>query len=336
MATPRHIDSFQALRALFVTLIFLSHCPGGDSSLLPEGGNAGVSFFFLLSGFVLSYSMHGRTVRFAPFMRARLRRIYPVYLAALVAALPVMSWNFSVANLLTLLTLTQSWWPDPAIFFGGDSPAWFLSDLLFFYILFTLLYKLLSSASLRCALSVAGAAYATEIIVLLTVGDVAGMPWSLYVFPPARLLDFVTGMVMQKLFAEASPKRRIAGIRASVLQMFTVLTVAGAMIAATHLSERFTLSAIYLPVSAAVVLVWALTDSAATPLNRLMRWRPLQSFGAVSLEFYLLHVPVLVVVKRCISDHTAVAALAFALALAAACAMHRLFSCRGQGRCAVS
>ena len=51
-------------------------------------GYVGVSFFFVLSGFILVYSHAGRKISRARFWRSRFARIYPACLFSLVLALP--------------------------------------------------------------------------------------------------------------------------------------------------------------------------------------------------------------------------------------------------------
>lgn len=48
------IATLQSLRFVFVMLIFLSHFEYKEIAPLDAGGDCGVAFFFLLSGYVLS------------------------------------------------------------------------------------------------------------------------------------------------------------------------------------------------------------------------------------------------------------------------------------------
>ncbi len=71
-----------ALRFLFALVVVVCHTVGFTHSL-PHGGYA-VDFFFVLSGFVLSHGLMGRAVSAAEFTAARLARLYPLHLAALL------------------------------------------------------------------------------------------------------------------------------------------------------------------------------------------------------------------------------------------------------------
>ena len=80
----RYIDG---LRALSIVAVVLFHL---DPRLLP-GGFAGVDIFFVVSGFIISGSLHGRIFSgvvdlFALFYTRRSRRIVPALLFMLITA----------------------------------------------------------------------------------------------------------------------------------------------------------------------------------------------------------------------------------------------------------
>ncbi len=113
-------------------------------------GYVAVSFFFLLSGFILSYSyLDGKgTMRGnrRSFYASRLARIYPAYLLAFVLAAPMnIIWSLRVnhaavatfkliTGALLVLTFQQSWTPWTAWYW--NFPAWSVSVEVFFYLTF--------------------------------------------------------------------------------------------------------------------------------------------------------------------------------------------------------
>ena len=82
------IATLQSLRFVFVLLIFLSHFAYGSFQALDAGGDCGVAFFFLLSGFTLSLgydeSLRNGSFRYKTFLCRRLRKIYPLHLLCLL------------------------------------------------------------------------------------------------------------------------------------------------------------------------------------------------------------------------------------------------------------
>ena len=117
-------------------------------------GRVGVNFFFILSGFILTYNYaptiaHWRWREIREFYVARFARVYPVHLLTfLIAAVLLTGVSMaparSAAAAICQLTLTQSFCPDPAVYFSFNAPAWSLSAEAFFYAAFpTLLWLLL-------------------------------------------------------------------------------------------------------------------------------------------------------------------------------------------------
>src|SRR5260370_21844619 len=114
-------------------------------------GYVGVSFFFVLSGFILVYTYGGRPMILKNFWRARFARIYPAYAfsllvtapfffyAALSMNIPFFVWakaHLKLASAL-VLSLLQAWVPPAAL--TWNAVAWSLSVEAFFYVLFPFL-----------------------------------------------------------------------------------------------------------------------------------------------------------------------------------------------------
>jgi len=110
-------------------------------SFLFRHANIGVSYFFILSGFVMSIA-YGNKSRINPFeyLKNRFARIYPVYLLAILLVLTYnITTNSPIDNnglILNILTM-QAWVPGKALSF--NYPGWSLSVEIFFYILFPFL-----------------------------------------------------------------------------------------------------------------------------------------------------------------------------------------------------
>ena len=87
------IATLQSLRFVFVMLIFLSHFDYKDIHALDAGGDCGVAFFFLLSGFVLSLGYGPQisegSFSFGRFLKRRLLKCYPLHILCLLLFLIV-------------------------------------------------------------------------------------------------------------------------------------------------------------------------------------------------------------------------------------------------------
>jgi peptidoglycan/LPS O-acetylase OafA/YrhL len=107
-----------------------------------------VGFFFLLSGFILTYNYADRPgLNALDFWVARLSRLYPIYLLTLVISIPMIIGEFHVRGRLEFIegiTLTplllQGLLPRLATF--ANTVAWALSCELVFYVLFPRLNRM--------------------------------------------------------------------------------------------------------------------------------------------------------------------------------------------------
>lgn len=100
--------------------------------------NVGVSYFFILSGFVMIIAYGGERISFLNYMKSRLARIYPVYLLAIYPVISMFSFhNINKSDLALNLFMVQSWFPAKALTI--NPPGWSLSVELFFYLSFPFL-----------------------------------------------------------------------------------------------------------------------------------------------------------------------------------------------------
>ncbi|MEO6981742.1 MAG: acyltransferase [Edaphobacter sp.] len=107
-------------------------------------GYVSVSFFFMLSGFILAiaYLKDDRPVSKRKFFVRRFARIYPLYIAALALDLPrfVLSqrhmgtgFEHTIGWIVASILLIQAWFANLV---GLNDPSWSLSAEAFFYFIF--------------------------------------------------------------------------------------------------------------------------------------------------------------------------------------------------------
>jgi len=117
----------------------------GPFAPIIDNGYTAVSFFLLLSGFILAYNYSdraraGQLVHWK-FWVARFSRLYPIYLVALLLSYQMLQAEYHVRThaefvhgvVLTPLLL-QGWVPNLATFW--NTPAWTMSTEAFFYLIF--------------------------------------------------------------------------------------------------------------------------------------------------------------------------------------------------------
>ncbi|MDT0317193.1 acyltransferase family protein [Streptomyces millisiae] len=314
-ARPPSLPSLTGLRFFAALLVFFAHVvmpvnlvnqvapvnPFANETIADglghwfgHSGYVGVSFFFVLSGFVLTWSRRPAEGVLA-FWRRRLLKVFPNHLVvwALVMALfaaevtPVRAW-------LPNLFLVHAFVPDVELLTSVNSLSWSLSCELLFYLLFPFLVRPLLRIPERLLWPAAGAAVAGVAAVSLLSAHVipAGAAsalgtdldlglsqlWFAYFFPPSRLFEFVLGVVLARLVVAGRwPRLPVPWVVA--------LAVAGYVVATEGPAPYYFALATIVPV-AAVIGAAATADlrGARTPLNRPVTiW-----LGQVSFAFYMV------------------------------------------------
>jgi len=147
----RHIEALRGLAAMYVVL---HHCKVGKGTWLSYftmQGQAAVMLFFIVSGFVIYYSVHKTPkIKFKKYFWKRFKRIYFILFAALVisylaAVIRYDAWvdpNIKqlVINLLNLQDLDR----HPGyidIPYFKNAPLWSLTYEWWFYMLFFPIFK---------------------------------------------------------------------------------------------------------------------------------------------------------------------------------------------------
>jgi peptidoglycan/LPS O-acetylase OafA/YrhL len=273
---------------------------------LSQIGYAGVSFFFVLSGFILVYVYSGREMPKLRFLQARFARIYPAYFFALIVTLPGFLNNIpylrhihrAILALISYPLLLQAWFPS--ILLVWNPVAWSLSVELIFYLLFPFILPRLDKLNIRGILVWIGSSWLASLLITGSyvflrpdgVAHATSLDNDLFwlgvvkLNPLARLPEFLLGMGFGALFLRARPRVRTWPI------------LAGATAIAAVVALR---SAIPYPVLHTGLLALAfgliIFGFATRPPTGLLASPPLILLGEASYSFYLLHTaPLLVLV----------------------------------------
>lgn len=213
---PRvRLDALTGLRWLAAFWVFGYHMQNFGSLPAPfdlpvQLGSLGVTFFFVLSGFVLTWSMRP-SLKVSTFYTRRFARIWPSHIVALLLAIPVFytlgtpdhGWvkPFDIGILLLSVVLLQGFSRDPVILFSGNPAAWTLSVEMLFYALHPLFGRLLRRATRRGALIVALAAIGIAFAFRAATHVGSGWP-EVVPIPFERVPEFVLGMAIAWAFVQ--------------------------------------------------------------------------------------------------------------------------------------
>lgn len=167
-------------------------------------GYLGVTFFFVLSGFVLTWSARPGLPA-STFYWRRVARIWPAHMVALLLAIPVFYTfapippgsflkPFDLGVLLLSVVLLQAWSANPVILFSGNPAAWTLTCEAFFYALHPWIMRVLVPLTKRGALLLAGGAVAYAFAYRLGILAWPTSWLGAVPLPVQRLPEFVLGM----------------------------------------------------------------------------------------------------------------------------------------------
>lgn len=334
------LESLTGLRWWAAFGVFLHHMTNLAPLPIHQGfalGTYGVMFFFILSGFVLTWS--AQPISTGTFYWRRFARIYPAHLVALALAIPVFysvtpaaeDWwvkPFDLGILLLSVLLIHGWWREPTILFSGNPAAWTLTCEAFFYALHPWLSRLLRLTSSRGALvtatSIVALSFAWRLI------DVAapevlpgGIPW-----PIARLGEFALGMCLAHALRSGwLPRWRVGVILVAGAAAVSIIAMAIAtdwLGAAGDALRPFTNEWMLVLCASLIVAVAARDLRGGASLLR--HW-VLVRLGEASYAFYLVHATVIYATLALVGRQVGAIALAWyplmlVVSLAVAFALH--------------
>ena len=246
---------FEFLRFIAFTLIFIWHAGIWSFGFLPNsnGALAGVSFFFILSGFLSGFSSYDKSVDFSVgntlrYVWNKLKRFYPLYFVTgfiflIFTDIPV---NIAMHNIpacsktlgifLKYLLLIQSWFND-GNYFAINRAGWFLSSIMLSYFM-TIPAKAIATSIRKKANSniVFGIIFiaiglCTVLYCYLTRN--LDSEYYQYIFPVARLGEYFSGMALGYFIKPVCSKLQPAKAGHRILftfgELFSLLLLLAAM-----------------------------------------------------------------------------------------------------------
>ncbi|WP_432497010.1 acyltransferase family protein [Kineococcus gypseus] len=313
---PRELPTLTSLRAaaaLFVVAYHLSRW-----GVLPwpaDGvGVTGVTFFFVLSGFLLTWGYRGG-LDARRFYARRLARVWPAHAVVWCAALlvPITAHPLTAGSAVTNLLLVQSWAPSLGYVFGANGVAWSLSCEVAFYAVFPFAVARMARWGTRTAVRVAAAAFLAETAVAVAV-TVPGTPVWLalagFSNPLLRLPEFLLGI------AAALAVR--SGWRPSWRALLAALALCLGGLAVLH--DRPAPNVWTAPLYVVLIALAAARD--CSPRRSPLAARPLVYAGKVSFALYLVHELVIINLRPLLGTGPLAAAGMVAASAAGAVLLH--------------
>ncbi len=302
-SSSHHILTLQSMRFIFCILIFICHFLESTGKLhFYYGGDAGVTFFFILSGFVLSIGCGPRvedgTFRYVQFLRKRLAKIYPLHLVTFIIALCmsfVTGVKFNIIKTFLHVFMLQEFTLSEDMLKYGTGLSWFLGALFFCYLLFPFLYRQLIVSRNK----VFGALLTIYILLALSIESCcnnSAIDDFIFAFPPLRVIDFAVGIIAYRLYTAPFSIHfrqwidRQSATKLSILEIIIVVSVS----ALTYIPYCLLPSWIrfaplfWLPFS--LLIYWfAISSNNKGIITKLLSQRALVFLGNISFEIYMLH-----------------------------------------------
>jgi peptidoglycan/LPS O-acetylase OafA/YrhL len=314
----RKLNALTALRFVAAAGVVVYHSEGHfgvparwGGSRLPLG--MGVSFFFVLSGFVLAYVYPALDdcAKRRKFWRARFARVWPAHLGALLVLWGLFrhvrnfpmgygSWWMAGLNVL----MVHGWVPIQEFYFSYNPVSWSLSTELGFYLLFPLLiwrwertwwWKFLAAFAV-----VAGLVYLCQSGIVPNTTNPWKAQWVglLVTNPLARLFEFMLGMLGALVYRKTRPRIHMGMALGTLVEVAAVALMAYNF---SHTDVVFRLQQVVPHVDA--LMVWLAQPTCALTfllviyvlaleqgvMSRLLGMSAGVLLGEISFSVYLLH-----------------------------------------------
>jgi peptidoglycan/LPS O-acetylase OafA/YrhL len=304
---PARLNGLTGLRTFAAINIVFFHFSNpnwfGWFAPVVNAGYASVSFFILLSGFVLAYNYAGRArageLDKGRFWEARFTRLYPVYLLSLLLSWRLVPGEYATHTHAMFWTgmvlsplLLQGWIPEIATFL--NTPAWTMSAESAYYVAFPWLAKgkrpdhaapyLVKMGVVWCLGMVPGLLY-----IIFNPDGIAHVdrwsygPWlqALKFTPLPHLASFVFGVMLanlDELIGRTSRLRLLLGVF-GFAATFGILTL-GPLVPYAIIHDG-----LLMPLFGCIILGLAGNNKLAYAMG----WSPLVFVGEASYCLYLLH-----------------------------------------------
>ncbi len=192
----------------------------------------------------------------------------------------------AVPNLL----LVHSFIPDANYYYAFNSVSWYLSDLAFLYLLtpafsFALNQKIFKNSKITICLL-----FCIYLIVSFTLGNVWPeiRQWLLYILPVTRSFDFVSGMVLGKMYIEEKNTTNDSGAHYNMYALVGIILFIMGLYLSRFVPQWAYFSLCYYP--GTVVTVYGVTSSSNRGMiKRILSNRFFEKVTSISLELYLVH-----------------------------------------------
>jgi len=236
----QRLDALTSLRFFAAAMIVIHHSSGlfGSNSIHYFALGQAVSFFFVLSGFILAY-VYPKLENWSEirrFWRARIARVWPALMVSLFLAYWLESQSWDSMVILANILMIHAWIPLPKYFFSYNAPSWSISTEFFFYLAFPILiYRWDKTWCIKLL------AFGIIVVLLIAVSDLLSLPRYrsindsltstalLYIHPASRIFEFIFGIFVAFYWRKKVGSIQWSESRASLYEVGVILLAGASM-----------------------------------------------------------------------------------------------------------
>jgi peptidoglycan/LPS O-acetylase OafA/YrhL/sterol desaturase/sphingolipid hydroxylase (fatty acid hydroxylase superfamily) len=330
-------DLFRLIAALLVALVHYRFF-FNDSIISDTYATAALSWFFILSGFMLSYRYPKlpNLKAIYQFFTRRVIRIIPLYYLALGIGIILLLSNYQIGNPASLnrigltpvftydlppnmstsdtlsalskhLFFLQLFDANESVKYLINPPLWSIACEMLFYLCFPVLTKLMLPLLNKVSLlSVLLACFALQgyLIAAFIPNDVIADWFStnklIYTNPLVRLPEFVAGMLLFRIFALTKP---VISTKQSYFWLSFIVIQLLLYPLQVNVSHRlpFEFGLFYSLIPAHLLLIFSLAKINWCPPQQWLKYFPF--LGSLSYLIYALHWPIMAIIKLTEEDY---------------------------------
>lgn len=258
-----------------------------------------VAFFFVLGGFsmTLGYSEKLKLPNwnYNSYLAKRAIKLYPLHWICLVAALPTfllhpLDFRTTVGLISINAALLQSWVPISKVYYSLNSVSWYLSDTMFFAIVFPSLCRLIMGSNKKQKFTIATILAIIYVIVAIYIPK-DKYSAVLYICPLIRLMDFVFGIYLAITYKVLKNKFESKHFCSEIVWQFISLILIVLLVVESCLLGDHTrcLSPLFWPLIGALLLTASLSSDCAQGGGNWLENKYLLRLGNLSFIIYMVH-----------------------------------------------
>jgi peptidoglycan/LPS O-acetylase OafA/YrhL len=330
------LNTLTSFRFFAAMLVFFFHA--NQSFQYYQTGYQGVTFFFILSGFILSYTYKTKfftldKYEVKKFYVARIAKIYPIHILTFFISLP---WYFMIPldhtpilyvfQALTNISLIHSFIPFGNVSFNGVS--WSLSVEMFFYLIFPfLIFSVLKiikdKKKIFISLLVIWGVISITLSILPNGPDNNFIRWVCYFFPVVRVFEFLVGLVLGVLFLESKDKiSKYSTALFSLLEFTSITLIVLMVLISPNIIQNLKYSQIFIPFWGLLIIVFAFQKGI---ISYFISSKVLVYLGEVSFSFYMVHMLVITYVYYFWEENWLTMLLCFVISLVLSSLLYKYY-----------